>query len=467
MRRDNCDQARRQLLKGLGLGPACLPLLHASRSWAAGELAPKRFLCVLATEGYRPDAWKPRPGSLMTQTLPATVAPLEPYKADLIFLPEMDNPNSGCGPRNGHEAYGNIFWGGPPAGPKFREAGGKTVDQVVADGLAAQGGARGRPSLAFQVAVDRKPSVGTTGARRCFWRGAGQPINPELNPVKTFADLFAGATTNPMVGGDAEVKKMLARKKSLLDFVGRNLNGFKTRVAREDKAVIDGHMQAIRELEARLVIPPDAGGGGGGGGACRPSAMPMPIEDTAILSDDKVYPVVLRAYFDISIAALRCGVTRVVTMQVGDCSGNSINFGAFVEGIPARAVGGDAKTPYRNWHDLGHNPVSGGVDHKKIVDKWWMVEFASVIKRMKEIPEPGGSLLDNSLFLWANHMESGDNHHVRSVPWMIAGKAGGYLATGQCASVTGKPTQDAMGEICRAMGVPPAGHHGNSISLKA
>ena len=462
IRLDRCERERRQLLKGLGLGAACLPLLHASRASADASVS-KRFFCIIATEGYRQAVWKPRTGSLMTQTLLPSASPLEAMKGDLVFLPDMTNPNCGTGPRNGHEAYGTIFWGGPPVGPKFKEAGGKTLDQVIADGINAPGGG-GRPSLAFQIQVDRKPSVGTTGARRCFWRGPGQPINPEMNPQKTYADLFAGATTNPMAGGD-ETRKLLAKRKSLLDFVGRNLTGFKTRVAREDKPVIDGHLQGIRELESRLSIPAGPGVAAGG---CGPGAAPMAVEDTAILSEDKLYPVLLRAYVDISIAALRCGITKVVTLQLGDCSGNSVNFGAFVEGIPARNVGGDAKTPYRNWHDLGHNPVSGGVDHKAIVDKWFMAEFAALLKKMKDSPEPGGSLLDNSLVLWGNHMESGDSHATQAVPWILAGKAGGYLATGQCAATAGKPTNDAMAEICKAMGVQPASHYGSGVpGLKA
>jgi hypothetical protein len=458
--RADYELARRQLLKSLGVGAACLPLLHASRARAADAPVPKRFFCVIATEGYRPDAWKPRPGSLMTQTLPPTCAPLETLKSDLVFLPEMTNPNWQGGLRNGHEAYGTIFWGGASVGPKFKEPNGKTLDQVIADGLG--GTTAGRPSLAFQVQVDRSPSVGTTGARRCFWRGPGQPINPELNPQKTYADLFAGADTNPVAG--VETKRLLAKRKSLLDFVGRSLMSFKVKVAREDKPVIDGHLQAIRELETRLSAPAAPGGGAG----CRPMEMPMPLDNAAILSQDKLYPIILRAYVDIAIAALRCGITRVVTLQVGDCSGNSVNFGAFVEGIPARNVGGDAKTPFRNWHDLGHNPVAGGVDHKKMVDKWWMGEFAALVKKMKDAPEPGGSMLDNSLVLWGNHMETGDTHYTQAVPWILAGKAGGYLATGQCAASAGKPINDAMAEICKAMDVKPAAHYGSGVAgLKA
>src|SRR5687767_10948986 len=101
MKRNDCERSRRELLKTLGVGAACLPLLHASRTWAAADAVPKRFLCVIATEGYRQAAWRPMNGSLMGQTLPRTCTPLEAHKADLIFLPDMTNPGWSGGPRNG------------------------------------------------------------------------------------------------------------------------------------------------------------------------------------------------------------------------------------------------------------------------------------------------------------------------------------------------------------------------------
>ena len=146
---------------------------------------------------------------------------------------------------------------------------------------------------------------------------------------------MAAATRSPAT----RAKRLLARRKSLLDFVGRNLTSFKTRVAREDKPVIDGHLQGIRELETRLASTASPTPTPGAGGRCAPDAAPMPLDDTAILSTDKLYPDILRAYIDMTIAALRCGVTRVVTLQTGDCSGNSVNFGAFVDGHPGAQRG--------------------------------------------------------------------------------------------------------------------------------
>jgi hypothetical protein len=65
-------------------------------------------------------------------------------------------------------------------------------------------------------------------------------------------------------------------------------------------------------------------------------------------------------------------------------------------------------------------------------------------------------------------MESGDSHATQSVPWLLAGKAGGYLSTGQCAASAGKSINDAMAEICKALDVAPAPHYGTGLpGLKA
>jgi hypothetical protein len=46
--------ARRDLLKSLGVGAACLPILQATRSYAQTGGFPKRCMIILLTEGYRP-----------------------------------------------------------------------------------------------------------------------------------------------------------------------------------------------------------------------------------------------------------------------------------------------------------------------------------------------------------------------------------------------------------------------------
>jgi hypothetical protein len=443
--------ARRDLLKQLGLGLGALPLLSATRSWGQTAAAPK-LIIIHASEGYRIASWKPPTGPL--GTLPPSCAPLQPLKDYLVFLPDMTNPNYKGGERFGHEAYGTIFWGGAKTkGPnKYQEPVGSTMDQVIADGLSLKTPAREK-TLALQVQLDRQPSQKVPGGNRCFWREGG-PVNPESNPQETFNRIFAGATaTNP--AADEAARKAIARRRSILDYVGTNLEQFKGRVSSEDRKVIDSHLTSIRDLEKQLgdMGPVDANKCG--------AVNPGPYTKDQILSTDTLYPKIMQSYMDMMLAAVRCGVTNVATLQISDSTGNQINFGSFVPDIPPRGTG--YKSAFRNWHDLGHNPVMNGVDHHKLVDLWCMTRFAEFLNKVKAVPEAGGSMLDNSLVMWTNHMEDGESHASQKVPWLLAGKLGGKLNTGTCVNTSGKPIQAAMADIITAMGIEPKDPFAGSI----
>jgi Protein of unknown function (DUF1552) len=442
--------ARRDLLKQLGVGLACLPVLHHSRAWAQPAGGPtKKLMIFLASEGYRMAQWKPPVGPLAT--LPQSCKPLERHKDYLLFLPDMSNPNYTGGERFGHEAYGSIFWGGASVkgSNKYKEPTGSTFEQHIADNLPK----KKETFLAFQIQLDRLPKQKVPGGNRCFWRN-GAAINPDFNPTDSYARIFGGlpADPGPMAGpvDDSKTKRLLAQKKSILDYVGKSLEKFKTRVAKEDQIVIEQHHTTIRELEGQLSninagpqIPM---------GKCG-VVDPGKYTNADILAQDKLWPEIMKAYMNMMLAGVVCDITNVAGLQISDSTGNAINFGAFVPGIPPRGTG--YKSAFRNWHDLGHNPVMGGTDHHRVVDEWCMDQFSGFLDKVKAVQQPGGTLLDNSVVLWANHMEDGASHLSQKVPWLIAGKAGGALKTGQCAQSAGKSIQGAMADICSAMGVQP------------
>jgi hypothetical protein len=438
----NWTLARRDLLKGLGVGAACVPLLRAGRAKAAGPN--KRFVAVLTSEGYRQADWAPKTGPLAGQTLPFSTAPLEPHKADVIVLPDLGNPGFvGPGGAGGHGSYGSIFWGLDSGRVSYKQPTGKTIDQQIAAGLPKP--ASGRLSLPLGVQLDRSPKASPeAGSSHCFWLAKGQPINPISDPYATYKEIFGGA---PVGGGanmgaeDPAIKQLMNQRKSILDYVGKNLDAFKARLGKEDREAMDAHSESVRDLELQLQSGGGAAANCGGG---TPGAM---ID----LNDGLKYPDILKAHMSLIVQALKCGVTNVGTLQLSDSSGNNINF-AFVEGIPAKGTG--YKTAFRNYHDLGHNPVLGGVDHKRIVDRWMMQQFADMIGMMKAVPEEGGTLLDNSVILWGNHMQDGSNHIAGNIPWLLAGKCGGYFNVGQCADSKGKSLNGVMTDICQAFGVP-------------
>jgi hypothetical protein len=444
----NWDLGRRDLLKHLGLGAAMLPLLRTSKSWAqAGGAPQKKLILILASEGYIIESWKPKTGNLADQTLPESSSPLEPYKSYVNFLHPLTNP-SYTGAISGHQAYATIFYGGKNGGGQYPEPTGPTLDQVVANALPMAPG--GRKTLAYQVQVDRTPTSGGRGASRCFYSGPGQAINPELNPFKTYQTLFAGMAPTMGSAPDPAVMRLFARRKSVLDYVGDSLTRFKNRVASEDAKLIEGHLSSIRALESELVAVAE------GKGPKATVANPGMMTDEDILGGpnaNKMFPDIMHAYMDMIIAGLSAGVSHVGTLQISDATGKQVSFGSFVPDIPEKGTG--YKTPYRNWHDLGHNPTLGGKNHKVIADKWCMAEFAAFIKKLQGIAEPGGTMLDNSLIVWGNHMENGSNHVTQRTPWVTAGKAGGALKTGICVG-EGRSTADAINEFTRAFGAMPS-----------
>jgi hypothetical protein len=419
---------RRELLKGLGIGAACIPILQASRSYAQAAGYPARAAFVLLTEGYRPGQVAPAAGPLANATLPPVTTPLEKHKADLIILANLNNPQfRGCD-RWGHGTYGTVFAqdrGDPNTGngKEYWEPENATIDQVIAKEIAKKAQLV-VPSLALSVRVGT--NSGGTGSNRCFYSAAKQPITPEADPYKVFNMLFMGRP-GPMADPNAD--KLRAARKSLLDFVGGSLDKFAKQLGTSDRALVQGHLDSIRTLETSLTQPrPSAG-------ACNvmlTGDASKPID----ISSNNNNPALLNAHFQIMTAALKCDVTRVVTLQFGDATGGSVTF-------PVVNVG-------RNWHSLGHNP---GAD-KLVVDKWCMTQFATFIDMFKAVPEGTGTMLDHSMILWANHMESGDTHGARKLPWIIAGKQNGFFKVGQSMPSTGKNNTHVLATIANSMGVP-------------
>jgi hypothetical protein len=436
--------ARRDVLKALGVGAACLPLLSAER--AKGATAAQRKMIIIHTsEGYRQQYWKPQAGPLAGQTLPPSLEPLAAHTSELIVMPDLSNPGFGTGASGGHGSYGAIYYGLDPGRVSYKVPKGSSFDQVIAAGLPKT--ASGRPTLPLHIQLDRSPQSEPSkpASNRCFWIG-GQPVNPIGNPYQVYMEIFGGAKTPAAPGNNnsvdmAAVEKLMLRKKSILDYVGRSLDNFSKRLGTDDKKAIDAHHESVRQLETQLQ---SAGSGGGAVGACNPHTGTM-ID----ITDGAKYPDIFDAHLWLMVDALKCGITQIATLQLSDSSGNNINFG-FVPGLPPKGTG--YKTAFRNYHDLGHNPVLAGTDHKRIVDRWMMERMSILLDRMKAVQEDGGTMLTNSLVLFGNHMQDGSNHDASRIPWITAGTLGGALKTGQCLP-DGKPTNGVMTEICTAFGV--------------
>ena len=427
---------RRDLLKALGVGMGCLPLLQSSRGSAAAVVR-KRLVIVAATEGYRQQFWRPMDGPLAGQTLPDSSSPLEPHKSDVIFLPGLTHPTFTGG---AHGAFPNHLSTSNSGVKEYRVPTSATFDQVVGPPLATPNNLQ-MATLNLGIMSDKGIMGEGANSRYCFAKGKDQIVVPEQDPWKTYARIFGGAMAQPTMP-DESVARLLTQKKSILDYVGKDLDNFASRVGKDDGEIVRGHLNAIRDLEK------DLGRLKTDGAACGdPTAMP--VDATMAIN----YPATLKVSFDLMVAALKCDITRVAALQMVDAGGANIPWN-FLPGIPEKGTG--FHTRLRNWHDMGHNPVMGGTDHKRMADKWCMQQMAELLARMKAIPEEGGTMLSNSVVLWTNHMEDGQNHNCQKLPWILAGQAGGYFKTGQCALSAGKPSSGVLCDVANALGVPMA-----------
>ncbi len=426
--------SRRSLLSCLGASAALLPLVNAESD--AAQDIPKRLIVVMWGEGSIAEAFWPRGGAdLAAQNLPAITAPLEPYKSDLIFVDDVemmnftDYPDHGAG----HENYACTFTGvqgyegyRDSNGPRYL-GGGPSIDQVIAKQLAGTAPVA-FPSLHFGAQVSQG---GLEFFKRCFYRDVMQPIAPDEDPTHIFDTLFTGPAM-----ADPELLRLRAERRSLLDFVGRDIERFAGQVGARDKDKILGYLASVRELETRLAFD--------GTGCSPPNVLALDPDD------NDSYPAIVEAELDLAVAALACDLTRVLTIQLNDASSSGLVFNWLPE-LTSKNETFDPGGP-RNYHDLAHHPGPDGAEKIK-VDRWYMTLFAGLLERLKRVPEGAGTLLDNSVVLWMNHMGNGGGHSSNRLPCILAGSCGGYFKTGRYIKPAERvPTNQVLVALANAMG---------------
>lgn len=403
--------SRRAVLAGLGASAAMLPLLHAEKAPAADGAFPKRIVTVTWTNGVMASSFYPTGTEL---TLGATLTPLEPYKSKIIMpvgldqkvLLDMNNREY-----DGHFTYPCLFTGTAENVAESRKPQGPSIDQVIADSIAKTTKLTA-PSLNLGVrsAGDGEPTS---------WKGPGQKNVPETDPVRLFNRLFAGSAVPA-----PQVDALLLRRKSILDFLGKDLEAYGTRLGTEDRAKIQAHLTAIRDLEKQLE------GGAGPGLACTAPAQPTATKDT---------PTLMKLMFEMAGIALTCDHTRVITIDLYDDGGGDGN------NFPWLGISDD-------YHTVAH---AGGnmAAQKTKIDNWIFSQVALMLAKLDGAKEGDGTALDNTVVVTANDMDDGANHYVGKTPFVLIGSCGGFFKTGQVQKYSKTAHNRLLVSLLNAMGV--------------
>jgi len=436
---------RRRFLRGAAGVAVGLPFLEtfAPRKLGAQQAAAiKRFGVFFCCNGVNMDRWFPEGdfGALTDAHLTGTAnEALVPFLDRLLF------------PRGVHmspRGFGRDGGGGDDHGKgmahkltaQFADddewlALGPSVDQVIAAQINPGSEGSRRPPL--NLMVGRRGTY--RGLAYSSYTGAGQAVAAVNNPWSAYSELMSFGAD---VGGAAGAENLVAtRRQSVLDLVGAQFDELRAGpLSVDDRAKLDAHFTAIRELEIAMSATglscgdttlgerasvyefDDADGGGGFG----PS-------DPAI--DEAAYPDVSDIQMDIFALALACDYTRVATLQFGNGSGgptftwdgmsHEYNHHKLSHGKVRDDCFGDST-------DDGCDDVVGYEDMIYDIDVWHQGKYARLLERLDSyVEEDGRTLLDNSVVMYTNELSDGKGHSFIDLPYILAGSAGGYFKQGQ------------------------------------
>jgi len=303
----------------------------------------------------------------------------------------------------GHMLTAHILEEGPSGYGEFSHlpdgsVAGPSIDQAIAEHIAGT-----TPYRSLEFGVDSYLDLARQLTSRMCYRGPFEVLPPENDPRANFDRLFL-----ELGADEAELEMLRAKRRSVLDKVGDDFTKLNVKLGSADRAKLEAHLDAIRELETALenqhgLLP-----------GCLPPVQP---EDLDHENNDN-FPAIGRAQMDLLVLALSCDLTRVASLQWS------------VAQSPTRFSWlGISDSHHGMSHEADDDPTIR--EQLVAINHWYAEQFAYLVDKMKQVDELDGTLLDHSLALWVNEQGNGDVHSPEEIPFVLAGRASGAVEPGR------------------------------------
>ena len=419
-------------LRGVGAAVA-LPALASLRTAGAAEgaAAPTRMAFVYVPNGVHVDRWRPL-GDGRGYTLGPTLEPLSDIQDHFQVVSGLAHRNGTAGADGAGDharATATILTGMRPrktAGSDIRV--GISVDQLAAQAIGRE---TRFPSLELSCDAARKSGACDSGYACAYsfnmsWRSESQPATPEANPRLVFERLFGA-------GRGVERSQSLAARRegrrSILDFVAEEARGLRGRLDAADRRKLDEYLTGIREIESQIA---------------RFDRMPVPDVTDLELPDGPPpsYGEHMRLMADMLVLAFQTDSTRIATLMFAH-DGSDRTF-------PEIGVGD-------SHHSISHHQDDAEKLEKIArIDRFYAEQFAYLLRRLHEARGADDrSLLDHSMIVYASGLSDGNRHRHDDLPVILAGGAGGRLATGRHLQLPGEqPMSNLFLTMLDLMGAP-------------
>jgi len=415
---------RRAVLRGLLGGAAvsiALPLfesLAGRKARASSGGAPKRYVQFFWGNGIQPQRWVPATEGA-DWALSEQLAPLAAVQGALTLITGTE-VKTGNGSAHFSGPAGFLTGQAPLTKPGGDETvGGPSLDQRIA---AAVGG----DTLFRSLEVGVQP-----GVRGLSFNGPDS-VNPaESDPAALFERLFGPTFRVP--GDDAPPDPRLALRRSVLDSVIADARALDRRLGSVDRARLDQHLTAVRDLELRVARLQSA--------PVRRDACVRPEPPQALDPIDGRPQMAERARVmaDLCTMALACDQTRVLSVWYSDPLSDVL--------YPDASAG---------HHQLTHDEPGDQPQINAII-QGVMTSLAYFVGALQATREGEASLLDSVALLATTDVSEGRTHQIDEYPILLAGNACGALRSGfHYRSRTKESTSHVALSLLRALDLPAA-----------
>jgi hypothetical protein len=379
----------------------------------------RQWRALFTANGVYAPEWLPR-GQDAAFELHGSLAALQPHKADLLLIQGVDMKEHGS--VNARPGGGSLLTNWRYPFPS--EAGQVTsIDQQFA--LRGDGKPRfDHPSFMVGRGINSQDGISYRN---------GQHLVPEGNVNVAFERVFGGVAPKTAPGGapDEALRQRAASRKSVLDYITRELGAVKPKLGSADRQKVDAHLDSVRGIENVLSAPAGTAG-------CTPPARLDPKTDPLAAAN---MPEVSRAYLDLITAALACDLTRSANLR----------WHRIASTLRYSWLGGP-QAQYGH-HDLSHG-VGGSKAQVAPIDKFHGEQFAYLFGKLKAHSEGGGPLLDNTLVLCTSEFGTwtGGQHEFRNLPLILAGGRWAWK-TGRFVRFSSEPLGRFLTSVSHALGL--------------
>ena len=289
--------------------------------------------------------------------------------------------------------------------------------------------------------------------------GAVSQVTAHVDPLTAFNEAFGSFMP---AGEDTGPDPNLRLVDHVIEDYRRVMGG--SRISGADRQLLDQHITFLSEVQARLTATSTV--------SCdEPLAPPSVRADGVGVSELETS---FQLMVDVMVAALRCDVTRIATLNVWKAIGRGIG----PNGTDLGFVHSGLKDA-QDWHETAHRWGTPDDDAKILAMNQWIADevFLRILDGLDVEEADGRTFLDNSVVMWGN--ELGMNHLNWSVPALLVGSAGGALQTGRYIDyidwdrnvrfhqedgpvIEGVPYNRLLVSLLQAYGLSPAEYERNS-----